>query len=282
MTSLLGAWRGALYGFSPLAWATMLPAALAGLTAPAALSQRVLVSLLMTNRVWLLLAPPMILSARPASTGIPRLGTPLPLIFFGSFFISVALLVAWNRRRRQRTVRHLLETAGDLESARTRERLEAYFAALAPAIAEFGAADRVLFRALRRSWWPGERHRRAAAAALRHYAELIERHGERPRLPLLAELEPARRALERTSEETRQLFLTMASEFEAGKRVPWRKRLRPLSLAGLELERDLDYALVVLAKSHRVTLPAWFSARCAAFRRAALTPADVTVPPRTA
>jgi hypothetical protein len=276
----LGLYRGELYSFPSSAWALAASVGVLGLAAPVAFPAPVRVRLLAGMWPLVLAVPILLLLVSPRLVPSPlSVG---PFFFCAGASLSTCLLVGWNMSRRRRALRRLLEPPASPDDGRLPDRLEAYLEAQAEVIAEGGGWMRRLRRALRaQAWIPSQDRRARAAAVLRDYAAFVDRgHASLASVPLPVEAlhvsePPGDESWQRLSDG----FRTVAAQLERGKRLfRWRSWLVGLAHADLDGDRNLIYALEVLARREQVALPPAFRAFRRGLASSPLTPLDITPP----
>jgi hypothetical protein len=273
-------YRGDLYRISSSAWALSTAAGALGLLAPLALSSGLRVRLLAGTWPLVIVLP---LVALPLSPGvIPSPITVGPFFFCAGASLTTCVLVAYNVSRRKRGLRRLVADGATLGDAQARSQLEAYFAAEKPLAEESLSRAKTLHRALRaQAWVPSKTRRARAAALLREAADFLARDLEAgPGIPAPSNSLRARvDSSHRFSGEMREALLTVAAQLENGGRLfRWRSWLVSISYPGVDNERDLFYAVGVIAKRYGAAYPEWFRRTRRILSRAALTPTDVAPP----
>ena len=280
----LALYRGDLYHISLSAWTLSAAAGTLGLFAPFLLPPAVRNRLLAGSWPPVALLPFVAFFLGPGL--VPSPVTVGPFFFCAAASLTTCALVVWNTSHRRRSLRRLLEHELVHADAPGRSQLEAYFVAAGPLAEESLRRAKSLGRALQaQAWLPSRARRRRAAALLRDYADFLDRARE-----AVAAIPPPSEVLRTQTDRSRASSEQMASEFlraaehlENDRRLfRWRNWLASLTAETLDRDRDLYYAVNVLARRRGVGRPKWFHEICGLLGRAPLTATDVAPPRNTA
>jgi hypothetical protein len=249
----VGIWRGLIYDLSAEGWIVAALAALLGIAltvfaARAKQSQKVVVGIV--------LAAVFFLEIFRRRLGLDA-ETTVPLILLGAgSFLVTTVRVTHELVTRKRRVQRLLQDA--LGNPSVAGQLDAYFAASGRLHGRLDPVKKELRRAFRKlSRRPGPSWQRAASALTAFAQALADYTEARASLPRLEGLDGLDREGRDAAEALRRESLNAARSFEAGER-PDPEAWNAANRRALEVGREWQYAVGVLAARHRVSVPRWF------------------------
>jgi hypothetical protein len=255
----MAVWAGAFHPLSPFGWAVAATAGAVGVLLPLASSPRV--QRFLTSKVGAegIAFVVIVIEITRDDLRLPPDVTPPLFAFLSGVLFACAFLVSRVLRTRYSAHRNTLAEAGAFGDPLVREQIEGYFSAISVLLEQRIAVEKELQRTFKMCSRRPDHSWDTAALAIREYVDGLDRYLDGSRAISIPEcLRPVRAAQSRIVEDMQAEWLRAAEDLEQRRPVDFKKRFKKINRRGIEQDREWYYAIGMLAKHHRVTLPPWF------------------------